>query len=106
MPAIKKNAAVKKAAAAKTAKTPAKKSAAVTPSSVAPEAPAADAEHAQAPPLRDDILWGADAIADEIGRPVGDVYYLLQRGMLPATKTGKKTWTTTRSKLRAHFNGE
>jgi hypothetical protein len=55
--------------------------------------------------LRDDILWGAQAIADAIGRDVRDVYYLLQRGLIPATKTGD-IWTTTRSRLRRHFEGE
>lgn len=54
------------------------------------------------PPLADDLLWGCEAIA-EINRKPGDVYYLLQRGLLPATKTGDM-WVALRSALRAHFS--
>lgn len=55
--------------------------------------------------LKDDLLWGAQAIADEIGLDRRVVFYLLQNGALPATKTGN-TWTSTRSRLRRHFEGE
>ena len=57
-----------------------------------------------APPLASDILWGAQAIAREINREVQITYYMLQRGQIPATKIGE-TWTTTRTRLRDHFNG-
>ena len=55
--------------------------------------------------LRDDLLWGAQAIADEIGLDRRVVFYLLQTGKLPATKTGH-TWTTTKTRLRRHFEGD
>ena len=55
-------------------------------------------------PLRDDILWGAQAIADELGRDVRAVYFLCQRGLLDVSKVGD-VWTTTRTRLRAQFNG-
>ncbi len=51
-------------------------------------------------PLRGDVLWGAQAIADELNRPVGDIYYLLRLGRIPCGKIGS-TWVTTRSRLRA-----
>jgi hypothetical protein len=52
------------------------------------------------PSLRDDLLWGAQAIADELGRPRADIYHLLLKGVLPANKVGV-TWVTTKSRLRA-----
>jgi hypothetical protein len=55
--------------------------------------------------LRDDLLWGCQAIADELGLDRRAVFYLLQTGKLPAIKTGN-TWTTTRSRLRRHFEGK
>lgn len=55
--------------------------------------------------LADDILWGAQAIADEIGVELRQCFHLLEQGYIPATKTGR-TWTTTRSRLRRHFHGE
>jgi hypothetical protein len=58
-----------------------------------------------APTLRDDLLWGAQAIADAVGIDIRAAYHLLQNGKLPAVKTGD-VWTTTRSRLRRHFEGE
>lgn len=55
--------------------------------------------------LAADILHGAQAIADYIGVDLRRAFYLLQRGYIPAVKTGA-TWTSTRSRLRRHFNGE
>ena len=55
--------------------------------------------------LRDDLLWGAQAIAKELGLDRRAVFYLLQTGKLPATKTGR-IWTSTRSRLRHHFAGD
>jgi hypothetical protein len=55
--------------------------------------------------LADDVLFGAQAIANEIGRDIRQTFYLLERGYLPARKTGR-IWTATRSGLRRHFNGE
>jgi len=58
-----------------------------------------------------DVLWGAKAIAraanilDAKGKPDEHrVTYLLRRGLLPGDKIGH-TWTSTVSRLRAHFRG-
>ncbi len=55
------------------------------------------------PALSDDMLWGCAAIAAEINRPEHITFRLLQQGLIPATKVGA-IWTSTRSRLRAHFN--
>ena len=55
--------------------------------------------------LAADILHGAQAIADYIGVDLRRGFYLLQHGYIPAVKTGA-TWTSTKSRLRRHFNGE
>jgi hypothetical protein len=57
------------------------------------------------PLLADDLLFGAAAIANELGLDLRRTFYLLERGFIPASKTGA-TWTSTRSRLRRHFNGE
>jgi hypothetical protein len=54
--------------------------------------------------LKDDVLFGAQAIADELGLELRKTFYLLERGYLPATKCGAM-WTTTRSRLRRFFDG-
>jgi hypothetical protein len=54
--------------------------------------------------IGDDLLFGAQAIADEIGRPIRGVYHLLENGSLPAQKLGA-TWVASRSRLRAFFGG-
>ena len=56
------------------------------------------------PALSDDILWGCEAIAAEINRPRHITFRMLQQGLIPADKTGA-IWVTTRTRLRAHFNG-
>lgn len=38
-----------------------------------------------------DILWGADAIAEYIGRERRAVYYMIAKGVIPAKKLGPKT---------------
>jgi hypothetical protein len=48
---------------------------------------------------------GLAEIAAEINRPEHITFRLLQRGLIPAKKIGE-IWTSTRSRLRAHFNGE
>jgi hypothetical protein len=55
--------------------------------------------------LAGDVLWGCAEIAAEINRPEHITFRLLQRGLIPADKTGA-IWTSTRSRLRAHFNPE
>ncbi len=64
-------------------------------------------EHRRAttPALRDDLLIGAQAIADEIGIDIRKAFYWLQKGHIPAKKIGD-LWTSTRSALRRHFEGE
>jgi hypothetical protein len=52
--------------------------------------------------LADDLLFGAQAIADELGVSVRKTFYLLERSLIPARKIGA-TWTSTRSRLRQHF---
>jgi len=54
--------------------------------------------------LADDVLRGAQAIADYIGLDVRKCFYALERGHVPAIKEGSQ-WVTTRSRLRAHYNG-
>lgn len=49
-----------------------------------------------------DLLWGAAAIAEFLGRPRRGVYWHLERGSIPAKKVGK-VWTASRSVLREHF---
>jgi hypothetical protein len=55
--------------------------------------------------LADDILIGAQQIADELGIDIRKCFHWLESGHIPATKTGR-TWTTTRQRLRKHFAGE
>ena len=52
-----------------------------------------------ATPNPDDILHGAQAIADYIGVDLRRAFYLLQHGYIPAAKTDA-TWTSTKSRLR------
>jgi hypothetical protein len=73
-----------------------------------PPAPIGDPTTAATPnpdDLAADILHGAQAIADYIGVDLRRAFYLLQHGYIPAVKTGA-TWTSTKSRLRRHFNGE
>ena len=56
-------------------------------------------------PLRDDLLFGAKAIADELGISLRQTYYLLERGHVPARKAGR-IWIGSRRRLRVHFSGE
>jgi hypothetical protein len=60
---------------------------------------------AQPETLADDLLIGAQAIADFTGLALRKTFYMLERQYLPAKKCGH-IWTTTRSALRRHFNGE
>jgi hypothetical protein len=51
-----------------------------------------------------DLLWGAQAIADYIGKNYRQTIYLLSTKRLPAQKIGA-TWVACRSKLRARLLG-
>jgi hypothetical protein len=53
--------------------------------------------------VADDLLWGVDAIAKEIGQPVRQVYRKLEQGQLPAGKSGS-IWIASRQRLREHFH--
>ena len=50
--------------------------------------------------LSDDLLWGAQAIADEIGLSLDQVYHLIRMKRLPVTKLGPKTIIASRKRLR------
>lgn len=52
-----------------------------------------------------DFLWGAKAIATDLGITTRRAFYLLEQGMIPATKIGS-LWVAGRSKIRAHLLGE
>ena len=52
-----------------------------------------------------DLLWGAQAIADFIGKNYRQTVYLLSTNKLPAQKIGA-TWIGNRAKLRARLLGE
>jgi hypothetical protein len=51
--------------------------------------------------IHDDTpIWGASAIAREAGLPDrAAAYHLLERGLLPARRVGRR-WVTTRTRLR------
>jgi hypothetical protein len=57
------------------------------------------------PPIGDDLIWGAEAIADELSISATKVFRYLNLGYLPATKVGQQ-WVASRTKLRAHLLGE
>ena len=56
--------------------------------------------------LATDLLWGADIIARFIGRPLRQVYYLIEAKQLPVRRLGAKTIVASRSELRAFLRGE
>lgn len=55
--------------------------------------------------LAEDLLWGAGAIAREVGIAERKVFYQLESGNLPAKKIGGQ-WVASRKKLRALFYGD
>ena len=52
--------------------------------------------------LSDDVLKGAKAIAEFMGDSQRRVFYMLERGDLPAFKLAGR-WTARKSTLLAHF---
>jgi len=52
-----------------------------------------------------DLIWGAAAIAREIGASLKQTQHLLSENRIPAKKVSPKRWVASRSKLRA-FLGE
>jgi hypothetical protein len=67
-----------------------------------PTASAAAQHHER--PLADDLLRGAQKIADYLGIGIRECFYQLERGHIPATKAGG--WITTRSRLERFYNGD
>ena len=49
-----------------------------------------------------DVLWGTKAIAAELGLGQRQAYYALERGLIPATKRGRR-WVASRKILAEHF---
>jgi hypothetical protein len=49
-------------------------------------------------------LWGAREIGAVLNRSERKTYYMLEQGLLPATKVGK-VWVTTPRRLMALVNG-
>jgi len=62
-------------------------------------------DHANESDGLDEVLWGAAAIGAAINRTERQAHYLLERGLLDATKTGK-IWTSTPRRLRGRLLGE
>ena len=54
--------------------------------------------------LSDDLLWGAQAIADEIGVDKRKAFYLLETRGIPAQKVGA-LWVASRRTLREVLTG-
>lgn len=52
--------------------------------------------------LGDDLVWGADGIAQELGVEPHTVYYWHRKKMLPITKVGK-TLVASKRKLQRAF---
>jgi hypothetical protein len=49
-------------------------------------------------------VWGAKAIGEVVSRSERQASYLLEKGLLPATKVGK-LWTSTPRRLLGLVNG-
>lgn len=49
-----------------------------------------------------DLIWGADAIAAELGCNRRRAYHLLENGEIPAKRVGGK-WVVRRDELHAFF---
>ncbi len=52
-----------------------------------------------------DLIWGADAIAAELGRTPRATFNLLEKGDIPARKV-RGRWVASRAALRRHFESE
>jgi hypothetical protein len=52
--------------------------------------------------VRDDVLRGLQAIADELGMTVRQAHYGLTEGHIPGGREGN-TWVTTKEALREHY---
>jgi hypothetical protein len=65
-------------------------------------APPAYAQSVKAQPLRDDLIWGVEGIAEEIGKTQRQVFHMISVGAIPAAKVGGRI-VASRSRLRQHF---
>jgi hypothetical protein len=57
---------------------------------------------------KDDLdrpIWGAEAIAEAANLTPRQAYHALEKGYLPASKAGRK-WFTTPRRLLARFTGD
>jgi hypothetical protein len=61
------------------------------------------APHALHSPVGDDLLLGANAIAEFLGIEPKQVYYFASRRLIPAGKLGG-ILTASKQKLREHFD--
>jgi hypothetical protein len=59
-------------------------------------------ENAMETRVGDDLLWGVRQIAEELGMKERQVYYQLEKGLLPGGKSGE-IWVGSRQALKAHF---
>lgn len=55
---------------------------------------------------KDQLIWGVEDIADEIGRDRRQVYHLLNRGALPGAKKVGGRWVIAKARLWKIFNDE
>lgn len=51
-----------------------------------------------------DLIWGAESIAEALGRTRRSTFHLLEKGEIPAKKVGGR-WVASRDALRKHFEG-
>lgn len=49
-----------------------------------------------------ELIWGADAIARELGISTRECFYLMKEKRIPAKKVGRR-WCSSRRGLREHF---
>ena len=54
----------------------------------------------EAQKLTEDLIWGTQAIADEIGKSLTETQYLIRTNVLPIGRLGKKTIFASRRQLR------
>jgi hypothetical protein len=53
--------------------------------------------------LNNDLVWGTQAIADEIGKSLTETQYLIRIKAIPVGRLGPKTLFASRRQLRQHL---
>jgi hypothetical protein len=53
--------------------------------------------------LNGDLLWGTQAIADELGKTLTETQYLIRKQAIPVGRLGPKTLFASRRQLRRHL---